>query len=364
MPPIYIAVLGTGMSARVFHVPFIRALPQHFTLHTVVSSDPARAAASFPGAGRYTSDRQSVTEDADIKVVAVCLPNSEHYAVTKMFLEAGKHVILEKPLCETSAKCDELIALAKSKGLCIAAFQNRRFDSDFKTLAKVIESGELGSLSELETRYDRFRPALKGGTWKELGGVGQGVLYDLGSHLIDQVLTLFGHPARIWASVINARKLGPEDYHDSFIAHFFYDADDKREIPLRVTLTGGVLSLIEPQQRYVVKGTKGSFVKYGLDVQEAQLIGANPLPLDAPEFGVENPNIHGVLTTEAGKRVIVSEKGNYLDWYRGVAAALEANDPSLLPVKPEQARDVIRAIEIAYESSDSGKVLKWTGTAA
>ncbi|KZV88937.1 NAD binding Rossmann fold oxidoreductase [Exidia glandulosa HHB12029] len=360
--PLNVAVLGTGMSAKVFHVPFIRALPEHFTLHTIMSSNPESAKQRFPDAKKYVSDIRDVLDDKDIDVVCVCTPNSTHFQYTQLAVSKGKHVILEKPLCATSKECDTLIRLARSQSppRLIAAFQNRRFDSDFLTLTKVLASGELGALSELETRYDRFRPALKGGTWKELGGVGQGVLYDLGSHLIDQVLTLFGPPARLWAHVANSRAIGDENFDDSFIAHFFYDTREGREIPLVVNLHAGILSCVEQQLRFAAKGTKGSFVKYGLDAQEAQLNASPPLPLSDASFGVEDPSIHGTLTTASGKRTVVSEKGAYLEWYQGVARALESGDASILPVKPEGARDVIRAIELCYESARSGSVVPWT----
>ncbi|EJD50869.1 putative NAD binding Rossmann fold oxidoreductase [Auricularia subglabra TFB-10046 SS5] len=359
--PLNVAVLGTGMSARVFHVPFILALPAQFTLHTILSSNPASAKERFPHAQKYVDKLDDVLADSDVHVICICTPNATHFPYTKAALEAGKHVILEKPLCASSAECDELIALAQAKGRLIAPFQNRRFDSDFRTLQRVLAGGELGTLAELETRYDRFRPALKGGTWKEAGGPGQGVLYDLGSHLIDQVLTLFGPPARIWAHIANSRKLGPEDFHDSFIAHFFYEPDAAagRELPLVVNFSAGVLSLVEPQLRFTAKGTKGSFIKYGLDAQEAQLNLAPPLPLSAPNFGVEDESIHGVLTTAHGKATVQSERGNYLDWYKGVAAGLAGNDGKLLPVKAEEARDVIRVIELCYDSAQLGQVVPW-----
>jgi len=291
--------------------------------------------------------------------------HSEQYA---LFLREGypakKHVIIEKPLVPTTVEANELIALAltHSPPLIIATYQNRRWDSDFMTVKNLIGQGILGDIVEFESRYDRWRPALKGGTWKEEAGIGQGIVYDLGSHLVDQVLTLFGTPSRVFAQIYNSRKIGAPDFDDAFFSDFFYDSSDDRKLPLVVTVRGSPLSAVESQLRFTVKGTKGSFVKHGIDTQEDQLKLDPPMSTEDPAFGVEPESTRGVLTEvdpseKMVARHIPSEVGRYLDFYDNVGQALQARDASKLYVKPEEARETIRMIEIMYESNRSGKVM-------
>ncbi|KAG8911776.1 hypothetical protein FRC00_005842, partial [Tulasnella sp. 408] len=251
-----------------------------------------------------------VLSDPEVRCVVVGTPNSTHYGFAKSILQAGKHVIIEKPLTPSVSEANELIQIAKSHSppLIIATYQNRRFDSDFLTLARLIFNGTLGNISSFETRYDRWRPQLKGGTWKEQAGKGQGVLYDLGSHLIDQVLVLFGIPNRIFGQIYNSRKLGPDDFDDAFFGTFFYDNVPGSNIPLVVHLHGSPLSAVEPQLRYSVKGTKGSFVKYGIDPQEDQLKLDPPMSTSDPAFGVEAEQLVGVLTLVQSDGTLKSER--------------------------------------------------------
>jgi len=248
--------------------------------------------------------------------------------------------------------------------LLIATYQNRRYDSDFLTLKKLIDRGAFGEIVEFESRFDRFRPKLKGGTWKEQAGWGSGIVFDLGSHLIDQVLTLFGTPDRVSAHIYNARRLGPAEFDDTFFANFFYDRveDEPGHLPLIVSVRGSPLSAFESQLRYAVRGTKGSFLKHGIDTQEDQLKLNPPISTNAATFGVELETDQGLLTTvDASGRLseerIVSERGNYLGWYENVGLALQAGDPSKLYVTPQQARETIRMIEVMYESSRTERVI-------
>jgi predicted dehydrogenase len=203
---------------------------------------------------------------------------------------------------------------------------------------------------------------LKGQTWKEESGIGQGVVYDLGSHLIDQVLDLFGMPETITAHIHNSRRVGPADFDDAFTARLYYPS---RPIPLTVNLSAGVFSLLDPEPRYVVKGTKASWVKFGVDPQEDQLRAVPPVTLASPDFALESEIIQGTLSTldESGKivtRRIPSERGNYQAWFQSVGEAIQSRDPTKLIVKPEQARDVIRVIELMYQSSKEGRTIQVT----
>ncbi|KAG8889128.1 hypothetical protein FRB98_005743 [Tulasnella sp. 332] len=364
--PVKVSVLG----ATVFHIPFIQSLPHLFSLHSIL--ERSATAEHSEARKRYGNDINVVTtfeqviNDPEVDCVVISTPNATHYPFAKAVLQAGKSVIIEKPLVPTSTEADELIALASSHSppLIIATYQNRRYDSDFLTVKKLVDQGAFGDIVEFETRFDRWRPALKGGgTWKEQTQPAQGIVYDLGSHLIDQVLTLFGTPDRIYSHIYNARKLGPADFDDAFFAQYYYDSGARgSQLPLVVTVRASPLSALASQLRYAIKGTKGSFLKHGLDVQEDQLRLNPPLSTSDRAFGVEPESIHGVLTTvdssnHLKEERIVAEKGNYMGWYEGVGAALQARDPSKLYVTPQQARETIRMVELMYESSRSGKVI-------
>jgi len=363
--PVRASVIGIGLSATVFHIPFILAHPQYFTLHSILersaTAEKSVARDKYPGI-KVVTTLQEVVGDPEVEVVVLSTPNSTHFEYAKAALEAGKHVIIEKPLTTTTLEGSQLIQLAKSKNLLICVYQNRRWDSDFLTLQSVLAEGAVGEVVEFETRYDRFRPALVGGTWKEKAGTGQGALFDLGSHLIDQVLTLFGPPARITGFAANSRQLGDPAFDDSFLALFHYPVSPSRKLPLTITLRGSILSLMNPQLRYTLKGTKGSWVKYGLDVQEPQLRQANPMSLTDPAFGVEPKELEGTLTTlDANNQPtsvkVSTKRGDYAQWFINVGQALQAGDVNLLAVKPEQALEVIRMIELIYQSQREGRTV-------
>ncbi|KAG9003810.1 hypothetical protein FRB94_008504 [Tulasnella sp. JGI-2019a] len=369
--PIKVSVLGMGMSATVFHIPFIQTLPHLFSLHSIfersATTEHSEARKRYGNGIKVVTSLEEVVNDSEVDCVVISTPNITHYPYAKASLQAGKNVIIEKPLVPTSTEAEELITLAASHSppLIIATYQNRRYDSDFLTVKKLMDKGVFGDIVEFETRFDRYRPVLKGGgTWKEQSGAGQGIVYDLGSHLVDQVLTLFGTPDRIYAHIYNARKLGPADFDDAFFAEFYYDSGaNGSQLPLVVTVRGSPLSALKSQPRYTIKGTKGSFLKHGLDVQEDQLRVLNPpMATSDSAFGVEPESNYGLLTTvdssnHMKEERVVAERGNYLGWYEDVGAALQAHDPSKLYVTPEQARETIRMIELMYESSRSEKVV-------
>ncbi|KAG8934221.1 hypothetical protein FRC02_010391 [Tulasnella sp. 418] len=367
-PPIKTSVLGMGLSATTFHIPFIQALPDLFVLHSIMerSATPTKstARALYGDQIKVVTTLEEITGDPEVQCVVISTPNSTHYPYAKAILQSGKHVIIEKPLVPSLQEADELLSIASSSNppLLIATYQNRRFDSDFLTVRNLIDQKVFGDIHEFESRYDRYRPSLKGGTWKETAGKGQGVLYDLGSHLIDQALTLFGIPDTVFATISNSRQLGPPDFADNFIAHLFYYNVPGSSIPLTVTVRSGSLSLLDPQLRFAIRGTKASFVKYGLDPQEDQRKKNPPTPLTDPSFGIESEEYQGTLSSldlegKVVKRKIATETGRYLTWYENVGVAIQSRDPSKLPVKPNQAREVIRIIELLERSSIEGRVL-------
>jgi predicted dehydrogenase len=274
----------------------------------------------------------------------------------KAALQAGKHVVVEKPFVPSAAEASELCNIARETGKKLAVYQNRRWDADFVTLKNVLASNSLGDIAEFETHFDRHRPDPPAGTWKVKDAPGNGAIYDLGTHLIDQVYSLYGLPTRVTGFVGYQRRGVTQGSPDSCTVLLHYD--DERQ--LLATVKAGVVSAEVEQLRFWVRGTKGSFKKFHLDPQEDQLKGAKagaPLPDD---FGVEVQGRAASVTTvgEDGKLErktweTVSPPPTYVEYYRvfGKAVAGEGE----VPVKAEEARDVLRIIEAALLSSKEGR---------
>ncbi|WP_066838262.1 oxidoreductase [Rufibacter ruber] len=341
---IQVGLIGYGMAGQVFHAPFIHSVPG-LELARIRESRPANmelARQRYPEA-RITAQVEDLLQDDALDVLVVATPNSSHFELTKRALLAGKHVIVEKPFTPTSAEADELIQLAKEQQRLLTVFHNRRWDSDFKTVHKVLASGVLGSVVEYEAHFDRFRTAIRENTWKEEDTPGSGILYDLGSHLIDQALVLFGLPQEVYAELKVQRP--HSRIIDKFEARLYYER-------VTVTLSAGLL-VREPSPRYTLHGDRGSFLKYGLDVQE-EALKAGKSPEGAPAWGVEPEHLWGHLNTDFQglpfKGRVESEAGDYRGFYENVRDALLGEKE--LNVQPEQARDVIRVIELAERSSN------------
>lgn len=332
------------MAGRVFHAPFISVLPG-LKLSKIRAGRPesiALAMEKYPEAEIVTDD-PSILQDEAIGLVIVATTNKTHYALAKAALEAGKHVVVEKPFTVTSKQAGELIELARQQNKILTVYQNRRWDSDFRTVQKLIQSEMLGRLVEYEAHFDRFRPIPASETWKEEDQPGTGILYDLGSHLIDQALTLFGTPEELYADLRTQRSGG--QIIDSFDLTLYYKND------LKAILKAGML-VKQPRPRFILSGDKGAFVKYGLDVQEADL-KQGLSPADSPNWGMEPEDIWGRLDTEVhGQRLlgkIQSEAGDYRGFYENVRDAILGI--AEIEVKPEEARNTIRVIELAMQSS-------------
>jgi scyllo-inositol 2-dehydrogenase (NADP+) len=274
---------------------------------------------------------------ADIDLVVISAPNSEHYPFARAALLAGKHVVLEKPFVNTVAEGQELIELAREKQLTLSVFHNRRWDGDFVTVRKLLTEGTLGVISHYESHFDRFRPAPRQ-RWKETPLPGSGLLYDLGSHLLDQALLLFGEPRGISATVQAQRP-------DSAVDDYFHLVLDYA--PMQVILHASMLTLL-PGPRFCIHGSQGSFVKQGLDPQEDRLKqGTRP---DHLEWALESADCFGQFTGIDGRCVVVpTEVGGYQRYYQQLAQNILNGAPN--PVPPEQALAVIRWIELAYQSA-------------
>ncbi len=345
MTPVNTAICSFGMSGRVFHAPFLHVSPQ-FQFYSVWEREKNLASHIYPGV-RVCRTLDELLDDPAVEMVIVNTPNYTHYDYTRKALEAGKHVILEKPFTVTEAEGLELIALAAKVGKKLTSFQSRRFDSDYRTVKRVVDSGVLGKIVEAEFHYDRYTPTLSPKVHKETPGPGRGLLYDLGSHLIDQALQLFGDPESIFADLFIIRDHSlVDDYMEVLL---FYPG-------MRLRIKSSYL-VREPVPSYGVYGHLGTFLKSRTDVQERHLL-AGEMP-GGPDWGVEPEAERGLLHTEKDGRVVreyvPSERGNYMDFFTGVYEAIRHDAP--LPVTAEEGVRIIRVIEKAYQSRQERQVI-------
>lgn len=291
-------------------------------------------------------DFRELIHDDDIDLVIICTPNALHYSMIKASLEAGKHVVVEKPFVPTSVEADELIQLSEDSACQIFVYQNRRWDGDFLTIQKLLDQQVLGDLLEYESHFDRYRPELPANAWRDEDKPGGGIVYDLGSHLIDQALVLFGIPDAVFADIKAQRKESPVD--DYFSIQLSY--------PSHTAILKAGMMVMEPGPRFILHGREGSYVKYGLDTQEAAL--KNGLIPGTADWGRENEDQWGILhyTREDGADRIKLETraGSYQRFYENVYDVL-VNDTDMI-VTPQQARDVIRIIELSFESNAAREI--------
>ncbi|EGO01865.1 hypothetical protein SERLA73DRAFT_177414 [Serpula lacrymans var. lacrymans S7.3] len=362
--PIKTCVLGVGLAGLTFHVPFVLALPELFTLHAVLERNPqtdgGKVKERFGVTTTIYRTIDEVVNDKEIELVIVGTPNDTHYPLAKAALQAGKHVLVDKPVTNTVAEANELSAIAKSKGLVLYAYQNRRWDSDHLALRRLLSLPTnspqyLGNLTEFESHYDRYRPGIRA-SWKDSAGA----TYDLGSHLLDQALKLFGRPAKVTAFIQNIRGVTKPNVDDIFTIYLHYPAGTLFPNHFTVLLRSHILSVKAPQLRYAIRGTKGMFTKYGLDVQEDQL-KAMPTPSTIFEagYGKEPESIYGTVENLAEDGVTVTKTiwpseapGEYAGLFKNLAGAIRNGEE--LAVKWEEATQVIEMIELAYKSSVEG----------
>ena len=345
MQPINIALCSFGMSGWVFHAPFITQNPG-FKFYAVWERSKDLAKQKYPDV-KVFRDYDEMLADPAVEMVVVNTPSYTHYEYAKKSLQAGKHTIVEKPFTPTVAQAQELIDLAKAKGVKLSVFQNRRYDSDLRTVKKILNEGWLGEIKDAEFRYDRYNPALSPKIHKETPQPGAGCVYDLGPHLIDSALYLFGLPQAVFADIMITRPNSKVD--DYFEILLYYPTH-------RVRLRSGYFYR-EPVPSFALHGTLGSFLKSRSDIQEIQLQASmNPLK---PEYGIEPESGRGLLHTEKEGKIIRelvnTERGNYGDYYEDVFQAMKNNKE--MPVTGEQGLNVIRVIELAFRSSKEKKVL-------
>ncbi len=348
MKTINAGLIGYGMAGRIFHAPFLNVVPG-FNLSKICTNNPDSiklANERYPQA-IVVSKPEDIIHDENIDLVFVLTPNETHYELTKQALLANKHVVVDKPFTATTAQADELIAISKKTGRILSVYQNRRYASDYKTVKKLLEAGTLGKIVEFSSCFDRYVPGLRPKKWKEEAREACGVLYDLGSHLIDQTLQLFGMPAEVTANIRYQRENTLID--DYFMLTLQYPE-------MTVYLHSGML-VKSPGPVFAIHGTNGSFIKYGLDVQEGHL-DEGKIPV-GKDWGKEPQSLWGTLSTYINglpvTATVESEKGNYTEYFENLRDAIWGK--ALLATNPAYSRDVIRIIELAFQSSKEKRTI-------
>ncbi len=329
----------------VFHGPLLKTHPG-FEITKIVERHKQNSRNSFPEA-EIVKDYKELCKDNEIELIIVSSPDHLHFPFAKMALESGKNVVVEKPFTQSHAQAMELVELAEKKQLLLSVFQNRRWDGDFLTVQKVINHEMLGRLVDYEAHFDRYRNFIQNGTWKESSDAGAGILFNLGSHLIDQALVLFGMPDSVFADLRILRDNG--EVNDSFDALLRYDH-------MKVMLRGSYL-VREPGPRYILHGTEGSFLKWGIDPQEQDLKDGY-LP-DFEGWGEDEPENWGLLNTDMNgihyEGNIETLPGNYPAFYENIHDCLRNN--AKLKVTAEEAANVIKIIEVAKRSFEEKREL-------
>lgn len=339
------AIVGYGASAKIFHLPFIKTLPD-FDVSAISSSQVAAVKQDWPDAVHYFTAEQML-KNSDTQLVIITAPNDVHFSLAKLALENNKHVILEKPFVTKIADGETLIRLAEKKGLLLSVYHNRRWDGDFLTVKKLITENKLGDIKHFESHFDRFRPTVHQ-RWRESSKDGGGLLFDLGPHLIDQVLQLFGLPEAVTAQCKVIRKDSTNIDYFNLTLHY----------PDKLALLNATLLCAGPNLRFNVQGALGNYRKLGLDPQEDRLkAGIQPNAID---WSKENEQQYGHLYFEESSQVAVTECGGYQQFYLQMADAI--NNGAKPPVSAEDALWNIRLIEVAMESSRLGKTIKVSTT--
>ena len=334
--PIRVALIGYGYSGRTFHAPLIAAM-DGLDLRLVSSRDGAKVGADFPGVGVLADPEAAATSDA-VDLVVVASPNDSHAPLARAALAAGKHVVVDKPFTVDLAEARDLVAFAADRGRLLSVFHNRRWDSDFLTVRRAISDGEIGTVTHFESHFDRFRPEVRD-RWRERAGPGAGLWFDLGPHLVDQALLLFGPPDRVRADLFRQR---PGAEADDW-AHVVLDYPRRRVVLHASMLAAGGTA------RFTVHGERGSLVKAGADPQEGQLVsGMRP---GAPGWG-EDADALAIHGADGIRRTRPAVAGDQRAYYAGIAAALSGAGAA--PVSPAQATAVMAVIEAAPESARLG----------
>ncbi len=338
--PIKTAVIGYGFSTKTFHIPFVKNLAE-FDLVAISTRNGDAVAADWPNVQHYVS-AQELLSQTDAELVIITAPNDVHFELAQQAIENSKHVIIEKPFVTRVEDGEALIALAKEHDRVLSVYHNRRWDGDFLTAKKLIEEQQIGEIRHFESHFDRFRPQVRQ-RWREQATDGGGILFDLGSHLIDQVLELFGVPDAISAHCKMMREGSTNVDYFNVTMHY----------PNHLAIVHGDLFSAGPYKRFTLKGTKGCFEKVGLDPQEGRLI-EGVVPSD-PSWADESAEHYGRLYHEDTSEVVSTERGGYQHYFQQMAQAIRHQAKP--PVNPKDALWNIKLIELAMESHRLGQTL-------
>jgi predicted dehydrogenase len=333
---IRVGLIGYGYASKTFHAPLIAGTPG-MALAAMSSSDATKVHADWPTVP-VVSEPKHLFNDPNIDLIVIPTPNDTHFPLAKAALEAGKHVVVDKPFTVTLSQARELDALAKSLGRLLSVFHNRRWDSDFLTVKALLSEGTLGEITFFESHFDRFRPQVRN-RWREQAGPGSGIWYDLAPHLLDQAVNLFGLPVSMTVDLAQLRPgAQTTDYFHAILSY-----------PQRRIVLHGTMVAAAESARYIIHGTRGSYVKFGLDPQEERLKNGERLPQE--DWGYDMRD--GVVTKVEGETLVeetlLTSPGNYPAYYAAVRDALNGTGEN--PVPASQAIQIMELIELGIESA-------------
>lgn len=333
---IRVGLIGYGYASKTFHAPLIAGTPG-MTLAAVSSSDAAKVHADWPSVP-VVSEPKHLFNDPNIDLIVIPTPNDTHFPLAKAALAAGKHVVVDKPFTVTLSQARELDALAKGLGRLLSVFHNRRWDSDFLTVKALLSEGTLGEITFFESHFDRFRPQVRN-RWREQAGPGSGIWYDLAPHLLDQVVNLFGLPVSMTVDLAQLRPgAQTTDYFHAVLSY-----------PQRRIVLHGTMIAAAESARNIIHGTRGSYVKFGLDPQEDRLKNGERLPQEDWGYDMRDGVVTRVEGEELVEETLLTIPGNYPAYYAAVRDALNGTGEN--PVPASQAIQIMELIELGIESA-------------
>lgn len=342
-----VGLIGFGLAGRFFHAPIISAVPG-LRLAGIVQRRGAEAALLYPNA-RILKSVDELLSMEQIRLVVVATPNDTHVSLTQLCLAAGRDVVVDKPFAPTLHEAETLVKFAAEKNRLLTVYHNRRWDADFQAIHNLVSQGALGRIVLFETNYDRYRPNLKQNAWRERSGPGSGIFFDIGPHLIDQALQLFGTPEALHADLRIERDAGVVDDSFDVVMHYPHG--------LRAVLRSTTMAVV-PRPRFILHGARASFRKELIDPLESMLRSGR-VP-EGENWNVEPERNWGVATFAKGDQLVqerIPSQGDWRTFYAGVRDAILGVAPP--PVTSQQMLDVMRAIELAQKSSRLGQTLPW-----
>ncbi|MEQ7109025.1 oxidoreductase [Enterobacter cloacae] len=333
---IRVGLIGYGYASKTFHAPLIAGTPG-MALAAMSSSDATKVHADWPTVP-VVSEPKHLFNDPNIDLIVIPTPNDTHFPLAKAALEAGKHVVVDKPFTVTLSQARELDALAKSLGRLLSVFHNRRWDSDFLTVKALLSEGTLGEITFFESHFDRFRPQVRN-RWREQAGPGSGIWYDLAPHLLDQAVNLFGLPVSMTVDLAQLRPgAQTTDYFHAILSY-----------PQRRIVLHGTMVAAAESARYIIHGTRGSYVKFGLDPQEDRLKNGERLPQEDWGYDMRDGLVTKVEGETLVEETLLTSPGNYPAYYAAVRDALNGTGEN--PVPASQAIQIMELIELGIESA-------------